>query len=128
MKRIQAETIFNEFFAKTFNEAYGYILAKTGDTVATPDILKESYVEFYRALLKSNGDEIENKRGYLFKIIKNHLNKYNESAMHSERPETTRIKKYAQFLEEELETELRQPQDKEERRDCRAKGHVEGYD
>ena len=117
MKRIQAEPIFNEFYTQTFNEAYGYILAKTGDTIATPHILKECYVEFYRTLLKHKKDEIENKRSHLFKIIRTHLSRYNEQALHSERPETTRIKKYAQFLEDELETEMPSPKSKSELRD-----------
>ncbi len=114
MKRAQAESIFNELYSKTFNEAYGYILAKTGDTVATPRILKECYCELFRKFLKERTDEIENKRSYLFKIIRNQLIKYDEETMRSLHPETTRIKKYTQFLEEELATELPDPQNKAE--------------
>ena len=117
MKRTSAESIFNELYKKTFNEAYGYILAKTGDTVATPQILKECYVEIYRTILNQREDNIENKRAFLFKIIRTHLIRYNESTMHSVRPETTRIRKYQQFLDEELNTEIPRPQSQAELKD-----------
>lgn len=114
MKRAKAEIIFNELYSKTFSEAYGYILAKTGDTIATPQILKECYIDLFRSLLKQHRDEIENKRSYLFKLIRTRLIKYDEETMRSLRPETTRIKKYVQFLENELDTEIPQPQNKSE--------------
>jgi len=114
MKRTQAEVIFNELYKQTFNEAYGYILAKTGDTVATPDILRNCYLDFFRTILKQKDDNIDNKRGFLFKIIRKHLTKFNEESLRSARPETTRIKKYVQFLEEELNTEILAPSSKDE--------------
>lgn len=117
MKRAQAEAIFNELYKQTFNEAYGYILAKTGDTVATPDLLKKCYVDFFCTVLKQKEDNIDNKRGFLFKIIRKNLINFSEESLRSTRPETTRIKKYAQFLEEELNAEITCPQNEEELQD-----------
>lgn len=108
MKYSKAEAIFNDFYSKSFNEAYGYILAKTGDPLASKQILKDCYTDFFTHFINSKEDTVKSKRAFLFKIIHSTLaEKSNDLPA-----ETTKFRKYPQLLQQELDTEIAQPQNK----------------
>lgn len=114
MKRTQAEAIFNEFYNKTFKEAYGYILAKTGNHVATPIILKECYCKVLRSLLAQKKDESQDIRNFFIQMIHSQLIEYNKKALSSPRPKALRSKKFLQLLPQELEIDLPEPESKDQ--------------
>ena len=76
MKQDKALRIFNEVYDKNYNEVYSYILAKTGDIDRSPEILNDAFAAFYKAILSRKKDDIENKRAYLYSIVKNRLAAY----------------------------------------------------
>lgn len=76
MTHKRATQIFNELYDATYEESYSYILAKTGDIHRASEILNDSYTAIYQHLLSSKKDTIENKRAYLFTIIRHNLSNY----------------------------------------------------
>ena len=114
MKIKQATETFSKVYQKTFNEAYGYILAITGDAKNAPDLLKASYTTFYRHLLRTKFRNDESYRNTLFKFIRRELNKHNRSSAQSTADKPSRIKKYQEFIAEELQADIPMPQGAEE--------------
>lgn len=111
MNRKQITAVFTEIYNKTFGEAYGYILAMTGDAKQAPLLLKECYILFYAQIKKNNNQD---HRATLFKIIKKKLSQYNEAVPQTEMPKPTRIKKFNDFIAAELETEFPVPSSQDE--------------
>lgn len=113
MKLKQAKNVFTQTYRETFQEAYGYTLAKTGDIEETPNILIRSYTALFDQLLQTKQMDTKSNRISLFKIIRHQINEYykNDDAM-ADNNTGRKIKKYAQLLEEELNTELAMPANK----------------
>ncbi len=116
MKRSLAEEIFNQIYDQTFHEVFGFILAKTGDISSTPSILENSYSELYKKLLKMKEDKIENKRTYLFKLVRQQLEKYQKNVAKSKKSD---IKKNRSKIREskllnELDTNFPKPKNRAE--------------
>lgn len=76
MKTKEAKKIFNEQYDAFYNEIYSYIFAKTGDVHSTPEILNDSFLNFYKHVLSLEKDNIVNKRAYLYSIVQKNLAKY----------------------------------------------------
>ena len=94
MKQKQAEILFEQVYQKTYQEAYGYILAKTGDIFAVEGLLSNSYAEFFRRLLRTANTDAQNKRSLLFRLIQKYLNAYYKNLKETIPPKTGRkIKK-----------------------------------
>lgn len=107
--------LFEEIYNKTYQEAYGYVLAKTADPAVTPKILEDSYVELYKLVARSSAT-LKKHRNQLFKIIQKQLDTLYNNLEDSPAEETGRkIKKYESLLLKELETELPAFADKTER-------------
>lgn len=107
MKQKQAEILFEQVYQKTYQEAYGYILAKTGDIFAVEGLLSNSYAEFFRRLLRTANTDAQNKRSLLFRVIQKYLNAYYKNLKETIPPKTGRkIKKYEQLLQDELDKEF----------------------
>ena len=107
MKQKQAELFFEEIYKKTYSEAYGYILAKTGDINETPELLRKSYVDYYRHLLRSNTKETHAERNRVFKFIQKYVNQYyNSQPDVPEKPKGRKIKRYVKLLDEHLNSEI----------------------
>lgn len=113
MNKKNAIEIFSQTYKQTFDEAYGYILAMTGDAKAAPTLLRNSYTELYR-LLRKTKKPIDNLRTALFKIVRQKLVEYNETTDIAEPSRPDRIKKYNDFIENELNAELPPPKNKDE--------------
>ncbi len=113
MKRILVENIFDELYKQTFNEAYGYILAKTGDPIVSLDVLKKSYTDLFNFLLKQKKDNIKNKRIHLFKIIQNNLIADKETSQPIDDKSNITDDIFSS-LQQELDIEISQPKTQEE--------------
>ena len=107
MSNKQSILLFEEIYNKTYQEAYGYVLAKTADLEATPTILRNSYLDFYKYLSRTNNESEKKNRNQLFRIIQKQINDFSDAL---NEPETEnggrKIKKYKSLLEKELSTEL----------------------
>ena len=116
MKRQLAEEIFNQIYDQTFHEVFGFILAKTGDIASTPSILKSSYAELYKKLLRLRKDTIENKRNFLFKLVRQQVEKYNKTISKSEKFDLKKSKNKIREsrLLNELDTDFPKPKNREE--------------
>lgn len=113
MNKKAATEIFSQTYKKTFDEAYGYILAMTGDAKAAPELLRSSYIELFRLLRKSKKPS-DNLRSLLFKIVRQKLTEYNETTDIAAPSRPDRIKKYNEFIQNELNTHLPTPKNKNE--------------
>jgi len=105
--------IFTEVYNQTYSEAYGYILAVTGDAKNATKWLKECYIALFSRIKKSKKTEVD-FRQTLFKIIRTQLQKKNKDISESDIPKPTRIKKYNEFIQSELETEFDPPKNQNE--------------
>ncbi len=115
MKLSHAKQHFTEIYQQTFHEAYGYILAKTGDIHATPDLLSKSYTAFLTHLIQSNEKENIPGRPHLFKIIRNRIAQYYRDYTDTPVEDPQKLtRKHQQLLEQELDFDIDIPTAKEE--------------
>ncbi len=104
MKRKQIRILFEEFFKKTYQEAYGYTLAKTADMSATAEILKNSFAELYKGF--DSNEQQKNERTQLYRIIQKNINVYTASLEETPVDSGKKYKRYKSLLEKELDAEI----------------------
>lgn len=65
--------VFNRIYDETFDDLARFIAVKCHDVAEIPDLLQETYTDFYRYLLKHGAEHVRHPRGLLFKIAKRKL-------------------------------------------------------
>lgn len=76
MNRDVTEQYFNSVYDETFDSLARFVAVKVNDPALIPDILQETYTEFYRYVAKRGIAVVEHPRGLLFKICKRKLFRY----------------------------------------------------
>lgn len=69
-------TFFNNIYDSTHRKILVYITAKCSDTVDISDIFQDTYMEFYRILLKRGSSYVKNSEALLMKIAKQKISRY----------------------------------------------------
>ncbi|MBO5349741.1 MAG: sigma-70 family RNA polymerase sigma factor [Clostridia bacterium] len=65
---------FNSIYEKTYNQVLKYIVCKCSNMEDVNDIIQETYIEVYNAIVKKK--KIEDFEKYIIGIAKNKVNKY----------------------------------------------------
>lgn len=65
---------FNSIYEKTYNQVLKYIVCKCSNMEDVNDIIQETYIEVYNAIIKNK--KIEDFEKYIIGIAKNKVNKY----------------------------------------------------
>lgn len=65
---------FNRIYDETYNQVLKYIVCKCSNMEDINDIIQETYIEFYNAIIKN--EKIEDVHKYIIGIAKNKINKY----------------------------------------------------
>ncbi len=68
--------LFNLVYDETFDDVRKYIALKCADVSYIADILQETYLEFYRLVMRKGADYINDSRALLFKIAKRKVYSY----------------------------------------------------
>jgi RNA polymerase sigma-70 factor (ECF subfamily) len=70
------EAYFNQIYDETFDAIARFVAVKCADVAQVPDIVQETYTDFYQFLLKNGVAGVEHPRGLLFTIAKRKLFRY----------------------------------------------------
>ena len=65
---------FNKIYNKTYNDVLKYIICKCSNIEDVNDILQETYIELYNAIIKEK--QIDDYKKYLIGIAKNKIKKH----------------------------------------------------
>lgn len=65
---------FNQIYNKTYNKTLKYIICKCSNIDDVNDIIQETYLEFYSAIIKNK--DIDNYDKYIIGIAKNKIKKH----------------------------------------------------
>lgn len=65
---------FNRIYDETYNQVLKYIVCKCSDMEDVNDIIQETYLEFYKSLIKNKN--IESYKKYVIGIAKNKIKKH----------------------------------------------------
>lgn len=67
---------FNDIYEKTYGNILKYTILHCNDLDDVKDIIQDTYMDFYKYMLKKNIDVIEDIDNYIIGIAKNNLKKY----------------------------------------------------
>jgi len=68
--------LFNRLYDDTFSEMRRYVAVRCTDTAYIQDILQETYLDYYRLILRKGAGYAENNRAVLYKIAKRKIYRY----------------------------------------------------
>jgi DNA-directed RNA polymerase specialized sigma24 family protein len=68
--------LFNRVYDEIFDEIRKFVAQKCADTEDISDILQETYLEYYRLILRKGSGYAQNNRALVFKIARRKLHQY----------------------------------------------------